>query len=229
MQRISIAMLCFAGLLACSLAGKYVFAADLVDPVRPAASSPKGAGADFKGEQASQAAHKVANWVVEVADNHNLPFIVVDKTEAKVFLFDAAGALRGAAPALLGLAKGDDSVPGIGTRKLSSIRPEERTTPAGRFVANLDRGLKGEDMLWVDYETAISLHPVVTSNARERRQERLTSPSPVDNRISFGCINVPARFFNAVVMPAFRATDGIVYILPDTKSLQAVFAASFAN
>lgn len=210
------------GLLTCLLAAQHAFPADVAGGDRTLSSRPL-AQADFSGERTSLTVRKLANWVVEVADNHGLPFMIVDKNEARVFLFDAAGRLRGSTSALLGLARGDESVPGIGTRKLSSIRPEERTTPAGRFVANLDRGLKGESMLWVDYETAISLHPVITGNAKEQRQKRLTSPSPSDNRISFGCINVPAPFFNDVVMPAFRATDGIVYILPDTKSLQAVF------
>ena len=213
-----------AGLLAGLLAGQQAFAADPGDAAQALVSSPLATRANFNGEAASSAAHTVADWVVERADNQHLPFVIVDKQEAKVFVFDGTGQLRGAAPALLGLARGDDSVPGIGTRKLSSIRPEERTTPAGRFVANLDHGLKGEDMLWVDYETAISMHAVVTSNPRERRLERLTSPSPADNRISFGCINVPAKFFSGVVMPAFRGTDGIVYVLPESKSLQTVFA-----
>jgi len=69
-----------------------------------------------------------------------------------------------AAAALLGLALGDASIPGIGDRALSSIRPEERTTPAGRFVAALDRNSHGKGILWVDYDSAVSLHPVLTSN-----------------------------------------------------------------
>ncbi|MBH2010363.1 MAG: L,D-transpeptidase [Xanthomonadaceae bacterium] len=154
-----------------------------------------------------------------------MPFVIVDKADARVFVFDAGGQLRGASSALLGLARGDDSVPGIGQRKLSSILPEERTTPAGRFVAALDHNLQGKEMLWVDYETAISLHPVVTSNARERRAERLVTPSPLDNRISYGCINVPADFYASVVSPAFTGTDGIVYVLPETRSAHAVFGA----
>jgi hypothetical protein len=118
---------------------------------------------------------------------------------------------------------GDDSAPGIGDKKLSAILPEERTTPAGRFVASLDRNLKGGQILWVDYDAAISLHPVVTSNAKERRAERLASPSPLDNRISYGCINVPADFFKNVISPAFAGSDGIVYVLPETRSVKLFF------
>ena len=165
----------------------------------------------------------MADWVVDSGDNRNMPFVIVDKAQAKVFVFKADGQLRGAAPALLGLAIGDDSVPGIGERKLSDIRPEERTTPAGRFVASLDHNLQGKEILWVDYDTAISLHGVVTSQPEERRAQRLATPSPLDNRISYGCINVPVRFYEKVVSPTFTGTNGIVYVLPETRTAQAVF------
>lgn len=181
--------------------------------------------ADFKQEQASPDALQVADWVLNSGNNRNLSFMIVDKKNAKVFVFYPNGKLRGAAAVLLGEAVGDDSVPGIGERKLSSIRPEERTTPAGRFVAAMDRNIHGKDILWVDYAAAISLHRVVTNNPKERRAQRLATPTSLDNRISYGCINVPAAFFNKIVTPAFTKTNGVVYVLPETRSLQQVFAA----
>lgn len=184
--------------------------------------------ANFKDEQVSLSARHTANWVVDSGDNLGMPFMIVDKAQARVLMFDANGQLSGAASALLGLAVGDDSVPGIGKRKLSSIRPEERTTPAGRFVASLGRNLKGKEILWVDYETAISLHRVVTSNAKERRAERLASPDIDDKRISYGCINVPVVFFESVVIPAFTGTNGIIYTLPETRANQTVFTSYYA-
>lgn len=180
---------------------------------------------DFEREGVSQEARHMADWIVDSGDNHSLPFAIVDKIDAKVFVFDAHGQLRGAAAVLLGLATGDDSVPGIGTRKLASISPKERTTPAGRFLASIGRNISGKKILWVDYEAAISLHPVITSNVKERRAQRLATPSPLDNRISYGCINVPVKFFNSVVSPAFTGTNGIVYVLPETRTQQNVFAS----
>jgi hypothetical protein len=141
-----------------------------------------------------------------------------------VYVFNADGRLRGAAPALLGLAHGDDSVPGIGKRKLATILPEERTTPAGRFVASLDRNLHGGEILWVDYENAISLHPVITTDPTEHRAQRLASPSPLDNRISYGCINVPVAFFHRVIHAAFARTNGVVYVLPEVRPVSEVFS-----
>lgn len=176
---------------------------------------------NFKREGASEQVRQMADWVLASGDNAGLPFMLVDKKEARVFLFHADGQLSGAAPALLGLAVGDESVPGIGQRSLASIRPDERTTPAGRFVANLDLNLKGKPLLWIDYESSFSLHPVVTSKAEERRAQRLATPTPRDNRISYGCINVPVNFFKRVVGPAFKGTNGIVYVLPEVHSAPA--------
>ena len=191
----------------------------------PPVSSRQSGRANFEQEVVSQPSREMADWIVDSGDNHLKPFVIVDKKQAKVFVFDATGHLLGSAPVLLGLAIGDDSVPGIGQRKLSSIRPEERTTPAGRFVASLDRNVRGEEILWVDYEAAISMHRVITSNPKERRLQRLASPSTSDRRISYGCINVPVQFYNMVLSPAFAGTDGIVYVLPETRSARDVFGS----
>lgn len=192
------------------------------------ASPPQSAGesvrtADFLGETPSPDAREVANWVVRSADNQNLPFIVIDKVQARVYVFHADGRLRGVTPALMGLAIGDHTVPGIGQRKLSSIRPEERTTPAGRFMASLDRDIHGVEVLWVDYDSSLSLHRVVPGTPKERRAQRLASASAADKRITFGCINVPVRFYEQVVSPAFKGTYGVVYVLPETRPARDMF------
>ena len=183
--------------------------------------------ANFEREHNSRDAQHVADWLVDSGDNHGMPFVIVDKVDAKVFVFDADGRLRGAAPALLGLARGDDSIPGIGDRNMSDMRPEERTTPAGRFVASLGYNFNGKDILWVNYDDAVSLHRVITTNPKERRLERLATPTPLDNRISYGCINVPAKFYDNVVSPAFTGTYGIVYVLPETRSNSEIFASYY--
>lgn len=181
--------------------------------------------ADLRGEQASPDVQDIADWAIGSGDNGGLPFVVIDKRDSRVFVFDAGGKLRGASPALVGAARGDDSVPGIGTRPIASIRPEERTTPAGRFTAVIGRGPKGEDILWVDYDAAIALHRVVTHVPAERRLQRLQSHLASERRITYGCINVPVAFYEGVVQPTFAGTRGIVYILPESKPLQDVFTA----
>lgn len=183
--------------------------------------------ANFEQEHKSRNAQLMADWVLDSGDNRGMSFAIVDKVDAKVFVFGADGKIRGAAPVLLGLARGDESIPGIGDRKLSEVRPEERTTPAGRFVASIGYNFHGKDVLWVDYDGAVSMHRVVTSNPKERRLERLATPTPQDNRISYGCINVPAEFFNKVISPTFTGVSGVVYVLPETRSNREVFASYY--
>lgn len=207
------------GLLAASL----VSLAAAADESGPAARPAKRA--NFEQERASFDTRYVADWVVDSGDNRSLPFVIVDKKEAKVFVFDAQGRLHAAAPALLGQARGDVAAPGIGERALSKILPGEKTTPAGRFVAALGGNMRGEDVLWVDYDGAVSMHRVITNNPKERRLQRLATATPLDNRISYGCINIPAKFYENVVRPAFAGTYGIVYVLPETRPAHEVFTS----
>ena len=151
------------------------------------------------------------------------PFIIVDKRRARVFIFDAAGHMLGATSALLGSAIGDDSAPGVGHMTVARIPLAERTTPAGRFAAAFGENTKGEPVLWVDYDAAIALHSVAITNPNEHRAQRLETPSPLDHRMSYGCINVPARFFDTLVTDQFSHHDGIVYVIPEVRSLAAVF------
>src|SRR6185503_9832873 len=130
---------------------------------------------------------------------------------------DAVGRLLGADAALLGMAHGD-RLAAHGDRKLSAIGPADRITPAGRFLASLDRDIQGKEILLIDYANSIALHSVIKGTPVERRAQRLESPTSADNRISFGCINVPLKFYEHVVSPAFTHTAGVVYILPETSA-----------
>jgi hypothetical protein len=169
-------------------------------------------------------ARRMLRWIVDSGDNLELPFIIVDKVAARVLVFDRQGMPRGSSPVLLGRGRGDTTPPGIGQRKLKEIAQAERITPAGRFVASFGNDLGEADILWVDYDSALSLHRVITGNPSDRRLERLATASIEDNRISYGCINIPVVFFDAVIVPAFNKSNSVVYILPEVKPLTEVFA-----
>jgi hypothetical protein len=185
--------------------------------------------ADFGDEQASPEARIIAQWAVETGDNRNMFFVIVDKKNARVYVFEPHGKLQGATPVLLGLAPGDDSVEGIGQRPIADVRPEERTTPAGRFLAEPGRNATGEDVVWVDYSAAVSMHRVRPLEPKERRLERLASPTTEDNRISYGCINVPKDFYSRLVSATFKHTQGVVYVLPEAGSASTVFGMQPAS
>lgn len=179
--------------------------------------------AEFGEESASPEVRHIAHWALDSGDNRSLPYIIIDKVNARVFVFDASGRLQGAQPALLGMGTGDVTPEGVGGLRLAAIRPQDRATPAGRFVAALDRDLKGQEILWIDYDDSLALHRVVKGQPSEQRAQRLESETPEDNRISYGCINVPVPFYEGVVSPAFRGTGGIVYILPETSPARDFF------
>ena len=181
--------------------------------------------ANFARETPSADARHIADWAMHSGDNAGMPFVVVDKVNARLFVFDAKGVLRGASAVLLGLARGDHTVPGIGSRKLSTILPQERTTPAGRFVAALDKSLSGEEILWIDYDSGVALHRVIATVPKERRLQRLESALPLERRITFGCINVPVKFYETFISPVFTGTSGIVYVLPETRPVREVFGS----
>lgn len=179
---------------------------------------------DWQQSASSEVRH-VADWVADSGDNGGKPYMIIDKINARVFVFDARGSLQGTDPALLGIVRGDGTAKGIGGQKLAAIRPQDRTTPAGRFVASLDRDLKGREILWIDYDNALALHRVAKGQPSEQRAQRLESATPDDNRISFGCINVPVDFYEKVVSPSFKNTEAIVYILPEMSSAQELFGS----
>ena len=181
--------------------------------------------ADFGKAEPTAAVREVANWSVSSGDHQKMAFVIVDKKDARVWVFSPDGQMLANSPALLGAAIGDDSVPGIGDKPLSQVRPEEKTTPAGRFIAEPGNTLSGEDVVWVSYDLAVSMHRVRPIVKAERRLERLASPTPDDNRISFGCINLPPAFYEQVLSPTVNKFGAVIYVLPETRSPAEVFGA----
>jgi hypothetical protein len=170
-------------------------------------------------------AKNLADWITESGNNQDLPFIIIDKREANVFIFHSDGQLYQTSPALIGATIGDDVVTGVGQKKLSDITVDEKTTPAGRFEVQLGTSPNKSELLWIDYESGLSMHPVVTSNPLEQRLKRLLSSNLSDRRITYGCVNVSSLFYQEVIHPTFKNSSGITYILPEVHSIKAVFGA----
>ncbi len=172
----------------------------------------------------SDSALRVVDWVGVSQDNHALPYVIVDKVNAAMFLFDSTGKPIAAVPVLVGIAPGDEATPGVGSKTLAEIGPAEKTTPAGRYLAKFGLAFRKERILWVDYATSVAIHPIPGDVGKaERRRERMLSPPPDDNRITFGCINVPRAFYAKSLRPLFQKKGGYVYVLPDTRPIEEVF------
>ncbi|WAC64890.1 L,D-transpeptidase [Pseudoxanthomonas sp. SL93] len=175
-----------------------------------------------RGQDVADTVIELAGWVVATQDSQGYPFAVIDKAAAQILVFGGDGRLRGAAPGLFGSAVGDHTAPGIAGLALREIPGRDRTTPAGRFVGGFGPSIDAGRVLWVDYESAVSIHPTATGVPAEKRAERLASPTPDDNRITHGCINVSPEFYEQVIRPVFEK-GGVFYIMPDAAPMAETF------
>lgn len=210
------------GWIAKAVAALAVGAAFMAAP----AGAAQGGRADFDVQSASEDARYVAQWAMDTADHEDMPFVVVDKKHARLYVFESRGRLAGATPALLGQAIGDDSSPAVGEHTQAGEVPmHERTTPAGRFVSQPGRNLKGEHVVWVDYAAAFAIHRLRPGASLRAREASLASDTPSDNRASLGCVVVPAAFYENVVLPLLGRGRAIVYVLPETRQVRELFGA----
>jgi len=181
--------------------------------------------ADFGNETAPADVVHVANWVSYTHNSGKKAFVLIDKKQARMYVFDPQGKLKSQTPILLGKAVGDHTVPGIGNKPFAQIKEDEKTTPAGRFLAQPGRNTKGEDIIWIDYNAAVSMHRLRKVKEEEKRADRMATPEADDNRISYGCVNVPAPFYNSVLRPTVSKQGAFVYVLPETKTPQQQFGS----
>lgn len=203
--------------------GQHAAARKKARAVRKAAA-PAGPSGVAEGLAPSPDVQRVAGWILASGDNQGLPYIIIDKPGAQLLLYSAAGELLAEQPVLLGIAPGDQSTPGVGSKNLAEIGTAEKTTPAGRFLARFGHAAGRQKVLWVDYTNSVALHPIpATASPKEQRRQRLLSPDPGDNRITFGCINVPTATYTRSIVPLFRKQGGYVYVLPDALALDDVF------
>ena len=191
----------------------------------PAFAAP-AANVDFGAQQPSPDTRYVVQWVLQSDDHRGLPFVIVDKKDARVYVFESSGRLLGASPVLLGQTLGDSSAPEVGAHTQTGIVPvSERTTPAGRFVSEPGLNLDGEHVVWIDYGSAFALHRLRPGATRQERELRLASTTPGDHRVSLGCVVVPVAFYTGVVQPLLGRNRGVIYVLPEEVSVREKFNA----
>lgn len=184
------------------------------------AKDSEGIDIDF----ASEEVQKTVSWVKKNKDNRKLPYAIIDKKNAHIFVFDAKSKIVDHGPVLLGIAKSDKIDPKTLNARLSSIGKKDRVTPSGRYVSVFGPDHRGKDVLWVDTKYAVGLHPVANVPG-QRRKTRLNSTTSADNRITWGCINVSKPLFKNVLTPLFKPKAGIVYILPEAAPIEQLLAS----
>jgi hypothetical protein len=177
---------------------------------------------DTRGKKISSDAAKTAQWVLDTADSEGYPFIVTDKIGATMYFFDEKGVLLKKSPVLVGKNVGDF----IGNTDAGRITPSGRFEIAPETDATYGNvfSVMGTDM--VDSETGelveVAIHRLALHDPSEKRPQRIATTTPLDNRISWGCMNLD----NKVMDWAFNnyPLGGLIYILPETAKGRSVFA-----
>lgn len=198
-----------------------VAAAWLAAGMLACAAAPAGAASRGAAPDASIEAREMLRWVKRHNDAGGRPFVIVDKKQARMHVYDGTGRLLAATPVLLGSTPGDHTVPGVGQRaQTGTVSVNERTTPAGRFVTHPGRNLQGEAVVWVDYAAAFAIHRLRPGASQPGRAWQLASATPRDNRSTLGCVVVPVTFYLDVIEPLLGRSRGVVYVLPETRSVR---------
>ena len=185
--------------------------------------------ADFGAVQPTDDTRRMADWVVARRDNARMPFMVLDKRDARLYVFEPSGRLIDQTPVLLGSAHGDETYPGIGDVPIAQVKPFQRTTAAGRFVTRPGLDADHTDVVWLDYDAALAMHRVINKVKSEHRLQRIVSANPKVRRISWGCINIPIAFFDSYISPVFGKQSGVTYVIPERKTFAEVFESDPAN
>jgi hypothetical protein len=159
---------------------------------------------------------RLARRVRDSADHALRPFAIVDKRAALLVVFHGDGRLAGSSAALLGSVYGDSSVAGVGERaQRGALKAGDATTPAGRFITQPGHNHMGEEVVWVDLQTAFAIHRLRPGSSRAMRAQRLASADPRGKRVSQGCVVVSVAFFTSVVLPLLGHQPAVVYVLPE--------------
>jgi hypothetical protein len=164
---------------------------------------------DLARERASLEVERVAAWAVASQDHAGLPFLVVDKARAKLFAFNPDGRLTASAPVLLGASRADGPA-------------AAGATPAGRFVAATWLSIRGDGIVWINADAALTLHGIPSGISPGRAPQRLASPDFDDKRISDGSLHVGGDFYRDY-LGALKGQVSIAYVLPEVLPVRDVF------
>lgn len=148
-----------------------------------------------------------------IIDQSKLPKIIADKRNGKISVIFPDTNKTIETPALFGKKKSD--ILNMEVYKDRSI-PNDFVTPAGIFFIKkmFSHRLNEPMLVFIEGQDRVaSIHPLWMGNPKQDRAGRLRSPSPDDNRVTGGCINVDPDFFYKVLN---NLPDGIsLTILPE--------------
>jgi len=155
--------------------------------------------------------------------NETEPWLLTDKPNSRIYVIDEEGKEIADTTVCLGATKGE--MPN--TADLEGNRyTETTTTPAGKHTLGTEITISKEDSIlyggkvisidgtyYAPNSTIAALH-VVYPLELELREAAIRTPNPDDNRVSWGCINVPKAFWDKYIAPYIHK-GSTIYITPD--------------
>ena len=193
-----------------------------ITPEHSATDTPVVKGADFGSVVPSKDVQVFSDWVVHNKDAKGKSFVVADKVNGSMYLFSKDGVLIRQFNALFGKTTGD-VIPGP-SKRAGVSRVSLQKTPAGRF-GNVETVASTDPLYapaWIDFiqlgpHWKVAIHKVWNGMPAQKRSNRLKSKTPLDNRISGGCINIDESVLVDDMIPAFEG-GGVVYVLPESEA-----------
>jgi hypothetical protein len=183
----------------------------------------------------SALAQSVYVQMANAAQKSGKGFIIADKPNGMIHLFNADGSLLAQDTALYGKDVGD-SIAG----QKASLEGGPKVTPAGQFelgimpsndyAGGFGLTLQGtnqpltspENLAKKRFNSTVAVHAAYLGDVNERRLDRLASKSAKDNRISYGCINTSHDLFINKIKPNAKSFDGgMIFVLPDNPQFLA--------
>ena len=165
----------------------------------------------------STLAQSVYESMAPTAQASGKGFIVADKPNGMIHIFNADGSLLTQDSALYGKDIGDVE------SKVSSLEGGKKITPAGSYTlrAREDSEYAGGKLLQLvetkDMNNAyIAVHAAYLGNASEKRLQRLAAPGAEGKRVSYGCVNTTHDTFLKSILPNIdNLNGGMMFVLPD--------------
>jgi hypothetical protein len=168
---------------------------------------------DAAKAEMSDAAQRTYEVVAPVAKAAGKWFMITDKVDGKLHVFDAEGNPVVQTAALTGRGVGDKVQGGNGV------------TPAGKFTMQLVEdheyygGYRYDLVESYDGNGVIAVHAVWTGEKSEKRPERLASKTAADNRISWGCINTSNEVMMEKLVPNWEHINGsLMFVMPENPA-----------
>ncbi len=127
------------------------------------------------------------------------PIITADKVKGIISVYYPDTKEVIVAPALFGKVKSNK----LNMENYDKPSKFDGITPAGIYpIEKIYSWHLNSDMLvFIKGKSSVAaIHPLWTKNPDQKRVQRLLSETPLDNRITSGCINVDPVFFNQVLV-----------------------------